>query len=242
MVQHFHFRFSDCTHCWIFSLTNSAVRKPWPTGQIWLAGWPAVSQYVRTSGRLAGCLCDRSTCCLVMTGPLPVYEECDGGMIHRCIDMSRYFSRDTYRNIFFFFHYFFCLICVLVQWFAFRQKRYIIISTCDFCKVIPQIRNYFVKIFGEILIRRNYLKGIILLYMKWFFLFNWLVVFIMNDIVLKHNSWSESGLLSLGFFEFSLIIYWSEHQRSIAIRIVSWLEYRGTRRIVMSGIVPPLVV
>ena len=33
------------------------------------------------------------------------------------------------------------------------------------------------------------------------------MVFIMNYIVLKHNSWSESGLLSLGFFDFSLIIY-----------------------------------
>ena len=44
--------------------------------------------------------------------------------------------------------------------------------------------------------------------MKWFFYFiDWLV-FIMNDIVSKHNSWSESGFLSLiGFFDFSLIIY-----------------------------------
>ena len=32
-----------------------------------------------------------------------------GGTIHRCIDISRYFSRDTYRNFFFFFffHFFF---------------------------------------------------------------------------------------------------------------------------------------
>ena len=29
----------------------------------------------------------------------------------------------------------------------------------------------------------------------------------MNDIVLERNSLSESGLLSLGFFDFSLIIY-----------------------------------
>ena len=38
---------------------------------------------------------------------------------------------------------------------------------------------------------------------KWL---NWLVVFIMNYIVLKHNSWSESDLLSLGFFDFILIL------------------------------------
>ena len=39
-----------------------------------------------------------------------------------------------------------------------------------------------------------------------FFIFNWLVVFITNDIILKHSE-SESGLLSLGFFDFSLINY-----------------------------------
>ena len=42
----------------------------------------------------------------------------------------------------------------------------------------------------------------------------------MNYIVLKHNSWSESNLLSLGFFDFSLIIYWAS------------MKYRDTYRIV----------
>ena len=58
--------------------------------------------------------------------------------------------------------------------------------------------------------------------MKYFFKYwiDWL--FIMNYIVLKHNSWSESGLLSLGFFDFSLIIYWS----------LASMKYRDTYRIV----------
>ena len=30
-----------------------------------------------------------------------------GGTIHRCIDISRYFSRDTYRDIIFYNHIFF---------------------------------------------------------------------------------------------------------------------------------------
>ena len=30
-----------------------------------------------------------------------------GGTIHRCIDISRYFSRDTYRDIMIFFFFFF---------------------------------------------------------------------------------------------------------------------------------------
>ena len=77
-----------------------------------------------------------------------------GGTIHRCIDISRYFSRDTYRDIIFYNHNFF-LYFFLVHWFSFRQKRYIILSTCIFCKVIPQIHNYFVKIFCEISISRN---------------------------------------------------------------------------------------
>ena len=58
--------------------------------------------------------------------------------------------------------------------------------------------------------RPRWVKGIIqklLIIWSIFFILNWLVVFIMNYIVLKHNSWSESGLLSLGFFDFSLIIY-----------------------------------
>ena len=60
-----------------------------------------------------------------------------GGTIHRCIDISRYFSRDMYRDIIFYNHNFFFFFSP--QLFSFRQKRYIIISTCGFCKVIPQI-------------------------------------------------------------------------------------------------------
>ena len=62
-----------------------------------------------------------------------------GGTTQRCIDISRYFSRDTYHDIIFYncnFFFFFNIYC-------------------DFCKVIPQIHNYFVKIFCEILISRN---------------------------------------------------------------------------------------
>ena len=78
-------------------------------------------------------------------------------MIHRCIDVSRYFSRDTYRKNYYFLQsqfFFFCLFFFL-SLFTFRQKRYIIISTCDFCKVIPQIHSYFVKIFCEISVETN---------------------------------------------------------------------------------------
>ena len=42
----------------------------------------------------------------------------------------------------------FCLNFFFTQLFSFGQKRYII--TCNFCKVIPQIHSYFVKIFCEI--------------------------------------------------------------------------------------------
>ena len=70
--------------------------------------------------------------------------------------------------------------------------------------------------------------------MVFFYLIDWLCLLFMNYIVLKHNSWWESGILSLGIFDFSL----SGHQRSIVI--VSWLKYRATYRIVISGIVPPL--
>ena len=76
-----------------------------------------------------------------------------GGTIHRCIDISRYFSRDTYRDIIFYNRDFFFFFWP--QWFSFRQKRYIILSTCDFCKVIPQIHSYFVKIFCEISVETN---------------------------------------------------------------------------------------
>ena len=75
-----------------------------------------------------------------------------GGTIHQCIDISRYFSSDTYRDIIFYNHNF---IFFFPQLFSFRQKRYIIISTCDFCKVIPQMHSYFVKIFCEISVETN---------------------------------------------------------------------------------------
>ena len=88
----------------------------------------------------------------------------------------------------------FCIIIIIiVQQFSFRQKRYVHnnIYVCGFCKVIPQIHKRYYIIYN----------------MKCFFyLIDWLL-FIMNDIVLKHNNWSISGILSLGFFDFSLIIY-----------------------------------
>ena len=44
--------------------------------------------------------------------------------------------------------------------------------------------------------------------MKYFFYIELIgCVYYELNIVLKHNSWSESGLLSLGFFDFSMIIY-----------------------------------
>ena len=57
--------------------------------------------------------------------------------VARFIDISRYFSRNTYRDII-------CYNCIFFfpQWFSFRQKKDIIISTCDFCKVIPQIQLF----------------------------------------------------------------------------------------------------
>ena len=76
--------------------------------------------------------------------------------VARFIDASIYrdtFPRDTYRDIIFYnrnFFFFFFFKFFFTQLFSFRQKRYIIISTCDFCKVIPQIHSYFVKIFCEI--------------------------------------------------------------------------------------------
>ena len=36
-----------------------------------------------------------------MTSPATCDVYCRGGTIHRCIDISRYFSRDTYRDIIF---------------------------------------------------------------------------------------------------------------------------------------------
>ena len=81
-----------------------------------------------------------------------------GGMIHRCIDISWYFSRDTYRDIIFYnlnFFFFLIIFFFFPQWFSFRQKRDIIIYTCNFCKVIPQIHSYFVKIICEISVETN---------------------------------------------------------------------------------------
>ena len=48
----------------------------------------------------------------------------------------------------FFFKFFF-------QLFSFMQKRDIIISRCDFSKVIPQIHSYFMKIICEISVETN---------------------------------------------------------------------------------------
>ena len=40
-----------------------------------------------------------------------------GGTINRCIDISQYFSRDTYRNIIFFYHNFsFLFIFVYIMY------------------------------------------------------------------------------------------------------------------------------
>ena len=50
-----------------------------------------------------------------------------GGTIHRCINISRYFCRYTYRDIFYNFFFF------LYNEFH-LGRRYIIISTCNFCK------------------------------------------------------------------------------------------------------------
>ena len=74
--------------------------------------------------------------------------------VARFIDASIY--RDTFPAIriailfftiaIFIFEFFlnFCLnFLFFPQWFSFGQKRDIIISTCDFCKVIPQIHSYF---------------------------------------------------------------------------------------------------
>ena len=69
--------------------------------------------------------------------------------VARFIDASIY--RDTCSDIIFYNHNSF----FSPPLFSFRQKRYIIISTCDFCKVIPQIHSYFVKIFCEISVETN---------------------------------------------------------------------------------------
>ena len=60
----------------------------------------------------------------------------------------------------------------------------------------------------------------------------------MNYIVLKHNSWSESGLLSLGFnFVFSLHLSLASMKYRDTYRIVTQVS----RYVVISGIVPPLL-
>ena len=58
---------------------------------------------------------------------------CRGATIHRCIDISRYFSRDTYRDIIFYncdfvflyylFCYYFYFLLFFLPRFSFRQKR-----------------------------------------------------------------------------------------------------------------------
>ena len=90
---------------------------------------------------------------------------CRSGTIHRCIDISRYFSRDTYRDIIFYNRNFVSLFILFFlkflfslfffPRFSFRQKREKIISECDFCKVIPQLHSYFVKIICEISVETN---------------------------------------------------------------------------------------
>ena len=45
-----------------------------------------------------------------------------GGTIHRCIDISRCFSRDTYRDIIFYNHNFFSIFCLFVQDFNLGRK------------------------------------------------------------------------------------------------------------------------
>ena len=58
-----------------------------------------------------------------------------GGTIHRCIDISRYFSRDTYRDIISYNRDFIFLFFLYND---FHLGRKDMISTCDFFKVIPQ--------------------------------------------------------------------------------------------------------
>ena len=48
-----------------------------------------------------------------------------GGTIHRCIDISRYFSRDTYRDIIFYNHnFFFFSFCFSTMIFIWAEKRH----------------------------------------------------------------------------------------------------------------------
>ena len=44
-----------------------------------------------------------------------------GGKIHRCIDISRYFSRDTYRDIIFYNHNFFFFLVIFFFYYCFPQ-------------------------------------------------------------------------------------------------------------------------
>ena len=112
---------------------------------------------------------DWRTCVLTMKPAIINMLQGRGGTIHRCIDIYR----DTFPAIRIAILFFTIAICYYLkkkllkkinifvfnfcfpQWFSFRQKRYIIISTCDFCKVIPQIHSYFVKIFCEISVETN---------------------------------------------------------------------------------------
>ena len=82
----------------------------------------------------------------MVTGTKSNHECNRGDTVHRCIDISRYFSRDTYRDIvFLLLQFFFFGTMIFISTEKIHNNR----STCDFCKVIPQIHNYFVKIFCE---------------------------------------------------------------------------------------------
>ena len=74
----------------------------------------------------------------------------------RFIDASIY--RDTFPAIriefFFFYNRDFYFIFIFHNDFHLGRKA-TIISTCDFCKVIPQIHSYFVKIICEISVETN---------------------------------------------------------------------------------------
>ena len=69
------------------------------------------------------CVCVHVCACVRMCAGEHMCVLSRGGTIHRCIDTSRYFSRDTYRDIIFYNHNFFCFFLLSD---SFRQKRYII--------------------------------------------------------------------------------------------------------------------
>ena len=80
--------------------------------------------------------------------------------VARFIDASIY--RDTILAIRIAILFFIITIIIIYYFFfffhnnySFRQKRYIIISTCDLCEVIPQIHSYFMKVFCKISVETN---------------------------------------------------------------------------------------